>query len=80
MFGISIRLLELRSYGLVRLESKGIIDRYKLNSFIHLLPIIQWNTPSIDFYEKGLGASPMSEWVGMRLEEDGIEGLKKFSL
>ena len=40
MFGISIRLLELRSYGLVRLESKDVIDRYQLNSFIHLLPII----------------------------------------
>ncbi|KLO14109.1 acyl-CoA N-acyltransferase [Schizopora paradoxa] len=42
--------------------------------------VLKWNTPSIDFYEKGLGASAMSEWVGMRLEEDGIENLKKFAL
>jgi len=30
--------------------------------------------PSIDFYE-GLGAVPISEWVGMKLEE---ENLKRF--
>ena len=38
----------------------------------------QWNQPSIDFYEKVLHAKPMSEWLGMRLEVDGIEALKKF--
>jgi len=38
----------------------------------------QWNQPSIDFYEKILGAKPMSEWMGMRLEEEGINNLKKF--
>ena len=38
----------------------------------------QWNQPSIDFYEKSLGAKAMSEWMGMRLEEDGIERLKRF--
>ena len=38
---------------------------------------IQWNQPSIDFYEKRLGAKPMSEWMGMRLEEEGIDSLKK---
>ncbi|EJC99231.1 acyl-CoA N-acyltransferase [Fomitiporia mediterranea MF3/22] len=42
--------------------------------------VLKWNTPSIDFYEKCLGAFPMSEWMGMRLEEEGIENLKKFSL
>ncbi|KAF9485060.1 acyl-CoA N-acyltransferase [Pholiota conissans] len=40
--------------------------------------VLKWNQPSIDFYEKRLGAKPMSEWMGMRLEEDGIESLKKF--
>jgi len=40
--------------------------------------VLKWNQPSIDFYEKRLGAKPMSEWMGMRLEEDGIDGLKKF--
>ena len=38
---------------------------------------IQWNQPSIDFYEKRLGAKSMSEWMGMRLEEEGIDSLKK---
>lgn len=38
----------------------------------------QWNQPSIDFYEKTLGATAMSDWMGMRLEEAGIENLKKF--
>lgn len=42
--------------------------------------VSQWNQPSIDFYEKSLGAKALSEWVGMRLEEDGIERLKKFAL
>ncbi|RDB30128.1 Diamine acetyltransferase 2 [Hypsizygus marmoreus] len=40
--------------------------------------VLKWNKPSIDFYEKSLGAKAMSEWVGMRLEEDGIENLKRF--
>jgi len=42
--------------------------------------VLKWNQPSINFYEKALGASALSEWVGMRLEEGGIEGLKKFSV
>jgi hypothetical protein len=41
--------------------------------------VLQWNQPSIDFYEQSLGATMMSEWVGMRLEEDGIENLKRFA-
>lgn len=40
--------------------------------------VLKWNQPSIDFYEKSLGAKPMSEWLGMRLDEQGIEGLSKF--
>ncbi|KAF4618658.1 hypothetical protein D9613_009947 [Agrocybe pediades] len=40
--------------------------------------VLKWNQPSIDFYEKRLGAKPMPEWMGMRLEEEGIENLKKF--
>ncbi|KIY47410.1 acyl-CoA N-acyltransferase [Fistulina hepatica ATCC 64428] len=39
--------------------------------------VLKWNQPSIDFYEKCLSALPMSEWVGMRLEEAGITGLAK---
>lgn len=42
--------------------------------------VLKWNKPSIDFYEKALGAIPMSEWQGMRLEEDGIERLKRFRI
>lgn len=40
---------------------------------------LQWNKPSIDFYEKVLNAKPMSEWMGMRLEVDGITSLKRFA-
>jgi len=40
--------------------------------------VLKWNTPSIDFYEKALQAKSMTEWLGMRLEEDGIENLRKF--
>ena len=39
---------------------------------------LQWNQPSIDFYEKRLGAKAMSEWMGMRLDEQGIDALKQF--
>jgi len=42
--------------------------------------VLKWNQPSIDFYEKGLGAKAMSEWMGMRLEGQGIENLKKFAI
>ncbi|KAH9478666.1 Thialysine N-epsilon-acetyltransferase [Psilocybe cubensis] len=38
----------------------------------------KWNQPSIDFYEKRLGATPMSEWMGMRLEGQGIKNLNQF--
>ncbi|KAH8101145.1 acyl-CoA N-acyltransferase [Cristinia sonorae] len=41
--------------------------------------VLKWNKPSIDFYEKSLNATAMEEWMGMRLEEAGIENLKKFS-
>ncbi|PPR00751.1 hypothetical protein CVT24_000776 [Panaeolus cyanescens] len=40
--------------------------------------VLKWNQPSIDFYEKRLGAKPMTEWMGMRLEEEGIDNLKEF--
>jgi len=45
-----------------------------------VLFVIQWNTPSIAFYEKTLEAKGMEEWMGMRLEEHGIENLKKFAV
>ncbi|KAK7047350.1 Peroxygenase 1 [Paramarasmius palmivorus] len=44
------------------------------------LVCLKWNQPSIDFYEKKLGATPMSEWMGMRLEEEGIDKLSSFVL
>ncbi|GJJ15138.1 hypothetical protein Clacol_009413 [Clathrus columnatus] len=40
--------------------------------------VLKWNTPSILFYEKVLGAIAMSEWEGMRLEEEGIAALSRF--
>ncbi|SOV04265.1 related to n-acetyltransferase [Ustilago sp. UG-2017a] len=33
--------------------------------------------PTIAFYEKVLGAKPMDEWKGMRLEQQGIANLSK---
>jgi len=42
--------------------------------------VLKWNTPSIDFYEKRLKAKKMDEWVGMRLEEDGIDGLTELAV
>ncbi|OJT02337.1 Diamine acetyltransferase 2 [Trametes pubescens] len=40
--------------------------------------VLKWNQPSIDFYEKTLGATAMSEWMGMRLEGAQIQNLRKF--
>jgi len=42
--------------------------------------VLKWNQPSIDFYEKALGAFGMKEWEGMRLEEEGIMGLRRFKV
>ncbi|KAG8757625.1 hypothetical protein FRC14_001792 [Serendipita sp. 396] len=41
--------------------------------------VLKWNTPSIAFYEEVLGAKGMDEWRGMRLEEEGIKALAKWS-
>nr|VWP00861.1 Mitogen-activated protein kinase (EC [Ganoderma boninense] len=40
--------------------------------------VLKWNQPSIDFYEKTLGATAMSEWQGMRLEGSQIQNLRQF--
>ncbi|KAJ1038232.1 hypothetical protein NDA10_003499 [Ustilago hordei] len=39
--------------------------------------VLKWNAPTIAFYEKVLGAKPMDEWKGMRLEQQGIANLSK---
>ena len=41
--------------------------------------ISQWNANSLNFYEK-LGAKQMNEWVGMRLEGDGISALENLAM
>ncbi|KIM22288.1 hypothetical protein M408DRAFT_332983 [Serendipita vermifera MAFF 305830] len=41
--------------------------------------VLKWNTPSIAFYEQTLGAKGMDDWRGMRLEEEGIKALAKWS-
>jgi len=41
--------------------------------------VLDWNTPSIAFYEKALGAKMMDEWKKMRLEEDGIRALSQIA-
>ncbi|CAE6506945.1 unnamed protein product [Rhizoctonia solani] len=40
--------------------------------------VLKWNAPSIAFYEQVLGAKPMDEWKGMRLEVEGIKNLRKY--
>jgi len=42
--------------------------------------VLTWNQPSIDFYERKLGAKAMKEWMGMRLEGDGIQNLKSLAI
>lgn len=42
--------------------------------------VLKWNRPSIEFYEKRLHAKAQDGWLGMRLEEDGIENLKNITL
>jgi len=41
--------------------------------------VLKWNQPSIDFYEKYLHAKRQDEWLGMRLETEGIENLKNIT-
>jgi GNAT superfamily N-acetyltransferase len=36
--------------------------------------VLNWNEPSIGFY-RALGARPMSEWTGWRLDGDGLRRL-----
>jgi len=36
--------------------------------------VLNWNTPSIDFY-KGLGALPLSDWIVFRLTGEALEEL-----
>lgn len=40
--------------------------------------VLKWNEPSIEFYE-GIGAKRMEEWVGMRIEDDGLEKMAEGS-
>jgi len=41
--------------------------------------VLKWNQPSIDFYDKCLHAKALDEWLGMRLDEEGIENLKNIT-
>jgi GNAT superfamily N-acetyltransferase len=36
--------------------------------------VLDWNKPSIDFYEK-LGAKPLKEWLTMRVDGEALERL-----
>lgn len=36
--------------------------------------VLKWNEPSIKFYES-VGANAMNEWVGMRVEREGLTRL-----
>jgi len=37
--------------------------------------VLKWNQPSIDFYEKVVGAKAMDEWTIMRVDGDGLQKL-----
>ena len=63
------------SDGLVSVDSKLCA---RVFAFAGCATHTQWNEPSIKFYQNVLGATAMSEWMGMRLEEEGIERLKQF--
>lgn len=40
--------------------------------------VLKWNTPSVDFYQgPSVGAKRMEEWVGMRVDGEGLEELAK---
>jgi GNAT superfamily N-acetyltransferase len=41
--------------------------------------VLDWNQPSIDFYE-ALGAKKLSEWLTMRMEGEALEKLAKTDL
>ncbi len=41
--------------------------------------VLKWNESSIGFYE-GLGASRLEEWVGMRVDGEGLVGLAEWGL
>lgn len=34
--------------------------------------VLKWNEPSIRFYEDIIGATRMEEWVGMRVDKEGL--------
>lgn len=36
--------------------------------------VLDWNTPAIEFYE-GLGARPLSEWIGYRMTDPALSAL-----
>jgi GNAT superfamily N-acetyltransferase len=43
--------------------------------------VLKWNEPSIKFYEsEAVGANMMNEWVGMRVDGEGLERLAKGGL
>ncbi|KAG8526566.1 uncharacterized protein KY384_008767 [Bacidia gigantensis] len=40
--------------------------------------VLKWNEPSIGFYtSEAIGAKPTDEWVGMRVEGEGVEKLAR---
>lgn len=38
------------------------------------LSVIDWNTPSIEFYKR-LGGEPLTEWIGYRFEPNRLQSL-----
>lgn len=66
-------------HGLDCFEGEALIVYYSVTDMMpHNPAMYQWNKPSIDFYEQKLGAIAMSDWLNMRLNEDGIIRLREF--
>ncbi len=64
-----------RGYGTALIQALAK-ECHRLNCKRLEWSVLKWNTPSIEFYEGGsVGATRMEEWVGMRVEGEGLEVL-----
>ena len=61
-----------RGYGTALLQALAV-ETVKVGGRRLEWSVLKWNEPSIRFYEgEGVGATRMEEWVGMRVEGEGL--------
>lgn len=60
---------------LERVSTIPLHNKVQLNNELRWPPCPFKYSPSIAFYTQVLGAKPMDEWKGMRLEQQGIRNL-----